>query len=312
MTSTVPMTPTTGTASVLVPEPAPISEEQPEVLADKGKAKQRQYRQYDDVYITRAAGDLLFIRVFEDSKREATVGAFHQQPAQERWVLQALEEAARLARARSTVRIHTTESEIAEVLRAGGLRSKASDSEYGELKRNLAQAGKDFILARPERETPVWRKMLKLLQKGELLNPSPFVTYSAYTSAVTDYERVYRGVIIVGLGNIVIHSDAIEGENLIDAELAMLEWVTDQVGGGARIDVHHSSDGARRIWEQVALLAQEQDSDPLANAGDRLRNLVRKTARANIQVTVARRPNEEFRTFAKMAAASAFVGSDFW
>ncbi|WP_244898075.1 hypothetical protein [Deinococcus indicus] len=265
--------------------------------------QKRSFRQFDDIYITRFAGIITYVHVLKDARLDATIGNYHSQPQDDHWVVQALTEAARLSRTRSTIRIHTTESEITSAIR--DLRHKSD--EYGELARSLAKSGKSFVLARPERESPIWRDLMKLMKDGKMPTPSPLVTYVVHTAAITDYERVYTGVVMVGLGTIVVHATASTGDDLIDAELNMMEWVLQVGGGGGRIDVHHSTDGARRIWEQADHLAKQEGTHDLGRSGTRLRSLAREAFRIRTQIQAARAPNPLFDRFARFAASTCWA-----
>ena len=269
--------------------------------------KQHARSQYDDVYITRFGFEISYIHVLEDHRLDATVGKYHTQTATQDWITQALSEASRLSRSRSAIRIHTTEPDLVEAVRS--LRSN-SDARYGELKRDLARSGKTVVLARPERETPMWRELMKLMKDGKMLTPSPLVTYLVHTAAITDYERVYCGVVMIGLGSIVVHARQSDGDNLIDAELDMMSWVIENAGGGGRIDVHHSSDGARRIWEQAGHLATLNGPDSNGLSGARLRTLVREAFRMRTTISIALTPNPIMDRFAKAAASTCWVGSN--
>lgn len=279
--------------------PQPSQEATPKVV------KQRQYTQYDDVYITRYAGDVSYIHVLRDYRMDATVGKYHSQPAGPNWVEDALTEAARLCRTRSTIRVHTTESDLIEQLR-----TFRSAERLQPLRKSLTQSGKAFVLARPERETPIWRELMKSMKEGRMLTPSPLVTYLVHTAAFTNYEQVYTGIVMVGLGTVAVHARATAGDDLVGAELDMLKWVLANGGGGGRIDVHHSSDGARRIWEQATHLAVQQGPDTLGQAGAGLRALVREAARQRTTISVARAPEPMLDRFAKAAACTCWLGSN--
>ena len=284
------------------PQPQPHAQDQ----APEPTKQRRPYRQYDDIYITRFAGIITYLHVLKDARLDATVGNYHSQPQDNNWVVQALTEAARLSRTRSTIRIHTTESEITSAIR--DLRNKSD--EYSELNRALVKSGKSFVLARPERESPIWRDLMKLMKDGKMPTPSPLVTYVVHTAAITDYERVFTGVVMVGLGTIVVHATASTGDDLIDAELNMMEWVLQVGGGGGRIDVYHSTDGARRIWEQADHLAKQEGAHDLGRSGTRLRSLAREAYRIRTQIQPARAPNPLFDRFARFAASTCWADSN--
>lgn len=296
-----------ATASHTPAPTEPVPSAGPATPEPKREAPQKRlHRQFDDVYITSFAGQVTYVHVQKDARLNATIGNYHTQPQGEHWVRQALAEAARLCRTRSTIRIHTTEPEITAALR--DLRGAPRD-EYGDLRATLARSGKTLVLARPERESPIWRDLMKLMKDGKMPTPSPLVTYLVHTAAVTDYEHVYTGVVMVGLGTVVVHATSAKGDNLVDAELDMMDWVLRTGGGGGRIDVHHSSDGARRIWEQADHLAQQDGTDALGRSGTRLRSLAREAYRLRTQIQPARAPHPLFDRFARIAASSEFAGN---
>ncbi|MCC4781250.1 hypothetical protein, partial [Salmonella enterica] len=76
------------------------------------------------------------------------------------------------------------------------------------------------------------------------------------------------------------------------------------------IDLHHSSDGASRIWEQRDVLGQATGSDPLAATGERLRKLARKAVDLRTTIVPARRPHELFVKFARAAACFRYAQGD--
>lgn len=140
--------------------------------------------------------------------------------------------------------------------------------------------------------------------------PTPLVTYTVHTTAFTDYDHTYCGVVLVGIGSIIVHKRKIDGDDLVHAELSMMDWVIETVGGGGRIDVHHSSDGAMRIWEQADQLGSMQGSDTLGQQGAKLRDLMRAITRQRTSVQVCRRPQDLFSQFARTAASSAYIGAE--
>lgn len=299
----VPEGPSAPEVPVTAPTPPTAENASP---SEQGK--RRDYRQTDDVYITRFAGELTFIHVLKDVRLDATVGQYHSQPESGDWRVQALLEAARMSRARSLIRIHTTEAELVNLVR--DLRGRESRPEYVELVRVLARSGKALVIARPEREGPIWREVLKLMKEGKMPTPSPLVTYLVHTAAVTNYEQVYCGVVMVGLGSIVVHAHMLDGDDLVDAELDMMNWVLEAAGGGGRIDVHHASDGARRIWEQAEVLAQQGGADALGTSGSRVRAIAREALRMRTYIQPARKPHPVFDRFARLAAGTHWANSN--
>jgi hypothetical protein len=270
--------------------------------------KSRDYRQADDVYITRFAGELSYIHVLKDIRLDATVGQYHSQPESEAWQVTALMEAARMSRARSMIRVHTTEPDLVTIVR--DLQRRENRPEYVELKNFLNRTGRSLVVARPERESPIWREVMKLMKEGKMLMPSPLVTYLVHTAALTDYEQVYCGVVMIGLGSIVVHAHARPGDDLVDAELEMMNWVLQAAGGGGRIDVHHASDGARRIWEQAEILAQQEGTDALGHAGSRVRAIAREALRMRTYIMPARKPYPTFDRFARLAAGTHWANTN--
>ncbi|GGR12757.1 hypothetical protein [Deinococcus ruber] len=264
-------------------------------------------KQFDDIYITTFGVEVSYIHVLRDHRLDATIGKYHSQNKGDDWLVEALTEAAALSRTRSVIRIHTTEAPLAELIR--NFRQN-DEARFKELKRHLTSSGKTFQLARPERETPMWRELMRLMQNGKTLTPSPLVTYMVHTAAMTDYEQVYCGVVMVGLGSIVVYARKSDGDDLVHAELEMMQWVIENAGGGGRLDVHHSSDGARRMWEQSAHLSTMSGSDTLGNAGAKLRALVREAAKQRTQISPARVPNPILDRFAKAAAATCWLGTN--
>ncbi|GGR15348.1 hypothetical protein [Deinococcus ruber] len=312
--ASVSMAPVPVPSALVRPAAPPPSEAPPPTDApatsqpEKSRDQRRATRPlYDDVYITRFGFEINYIHVLKDARLDATVGKYHTQPQGDDWIVEALLEATRLCRTRSVIRIHTTETELADTLR--GFRQQDS-ARFSELRRVLGSSGKSFQLARPERETPMWRELMRLMKGGQMLTPSPLVTYMVHTAAITDYEQVYCGVVMVGLGSIVVHARKSDGDDLVDAELEMMQWVIENAGGGGRIDVHHASDGARRIWEQAAHLASQTGSDDLGRAGSRLRALMREALRVRTTISPARAPNEILDRFAKAAAATCWIGTN--
>lgn len=271
-------------------------------------AKRRNFVQYEDIYVTRSAGELIFLHVQNDRTLDATIGTFHTRPQTTEWILQALEEVARMSRARSTVRVHTTETELVNVIRGPLRQAPGQDDPYANFKRQLKRFGREIIIARPERESPLWRETMLLLKSGKLPLPAPFVTYSVYTAAFTTYDATYCGVVMVGLGSIIVHAQQASGDDLVTAELDMMDWVITNAGGGGRIDVYHSTDGARRIWEQAATLSGFEGPDQLGHQGSKLRALARTAFAQRTTISPARAPVGMFDQFAKSAAASKFIG----
>lgn len=270
--------------------------------------KQRQRTQTEHIYVTRTANELTFLHVQTDRALDATVGTYHSQPLKDQWTLQAIEEIDRMSRARSTVFVHTTESELVSEIRTTLRQVPGQGDVFSDIKRRLKRYGKDVLIARPERESPLWRETMLMLKSGKLLLPSPFVTYTVHTAAFTTYDMTYCGVVMVGLGTIIVHAEVAEGSDLIEAELDMMGWVIKHAGGGGRIDVHHSSDGARRIWEQANVLAAFEGQDTLGQQGSKLRALARDALAQRTSIQPARAPVAMFDQFAKSAASSKFIG----
>lgn len=268
--------------------------------------KQRRYQQYEDIYITRFAGEINLIRVAKDYRLDTMTGYYTSRPVtSEDWIPEALQEASAMSRVRSTIRIHTTESDLVEVVR--NVRTK--NTLPAELTRNLARKGQIVVLARPERETPMWRKVMHMIREGTMPVSSPLVTYTVHTAAFTDYDHVYCGIVTSGLGVIQVYHTTQPGDDLVSAELDMVKWLLENAPGGGRILVHHSSDAALRIWEQASVLAEQGGLDKLGESGQRLRQLVREAIHRRTQIDIGRHPVPVFAEFAKAAASHAFVGS---
>lgn len=125
------------------------------------KARTPKWQKWDDFYVTKIADELTFVRVQTDPTLEAVVGAYYSMPARTDWTLQALEEVERQTRPRATARVHTTETELAGCIRTA-LHKNSSDVEgpYSDLVQRLRRYGKGIVVARPEREHPLWRLSL--------------------------------------------------------------------------------------------------------------------------------------------------------
>ncbi|WP_162865771.1 hypothetical protein [Deinococcus wulumuqiensis] len=270
--------------------------------------KSRRFNQYEDIYVTRFAGEVTLIRVFYDHGTKTTSGIYTSHPGNgAEWMDMALMEASAMSRPRSSIRIHTTESDLVDLVRS--LRPGQKGQASPELIRSLARKGQMMMLARPERETPMWRKVMLMIREGTMPTPGPLVTYTVHTAAFTDYDNVYCGIVTAGLGIIQVYHAVKEGDDLVSAELDMVEWLLGNAPGGGRITVHHSTDSARRIWEQASLLASQGGFDSLGQSGERLRRLAREAQHKRTQIDVARQPIAVFDEFAKAAASHAFVGT---
>ncbi|WP_157451531.1 hypothetical protein [Deinococcus aquatilis] len=266
----------------------------------------------DDIYVTRSAGQYSIIRVVRLGKDGTLVGTYHTRdlPTGDHWAAEAILTAVLPTRTGSMVRLHTNDKDIMAAMRLFRERTKTHPS-LTELSRHLNQMDKLLVIARPERELPIWRSMLDLMQRGEMPEPTPLVTYVLHTAAFTDYENVYYGVVIIGQGQVVVHSGREAGDDLVTTELNMVTWALEFAQGGGRIDVHHSSDGALRIWEQRDVLVQAKgEQDPLASTGERLRTLLRTAIRLSTIIQPAKRPHPVYNKFARAAAGFAFAEAD--
>lgn len=305
-TSNVPDTSSVDIAALLSRDPLE------EAAAEKPNDKARRFNQYEDIYVTRFAGELTVIRVFFDHKTGSTTGVYTSRPASsdEQWMAEALREAGAMSRPRSTIRIHTTETDLVDAVRAlrpGGAQKSAE--WMTDLNRELARKGQFIVLARPERETPMWRKVMQMIREGTMPVPGPLVTYMVHTAAFTDYDNVYCGIVTAGLGVIQVYHTVQPGDDLVSAELDMVQWLLENSPGGGRIQVHHATDGARRIWDQAGLLAEQGGTDQLGQSGVRLRRLAREAYYKKTHIDLGRQPIPVFATFAKAAAGHAFAGS---
>jgi hypothetical protein len=289
------------------PPTSPISE--PKSTAPRDRSRRTTV---DDIYVTRSAGQYSIIRVVRLGKDGTLVGTYHTRdlPTGDHWAAEAILTAVLPTRTGSMVRLHTNDKDIMAAMRLFRERSKTHPS-LTELSRHLAQMDKLLVIARPERELPIWRSMLDLMQRGEMPEPTPLVTYVLHTAAFTDYENVYYGVVIIGQGQVVVHSGREAGDDLVTTELNMITWALEFAQGGGRIDVHHSSDGALRIWEQRDVLVQARgEQDPLASTGERLRTLLRTAIRLSTIIQPAKRPHPVYNKFARAAAGFAFAEAD--
>lgn len=268
----------------------------------------------DHIYITRRRGPyslqdapVILIHVSHASRDlSAAVGVFttlHDSPS----ALEILNEAARMSRARSLVDIHSTERDV-----LGAVNTLRDHPEAEKLRDTVARQGKRFRIARPENEPAVWRDVMKTLNAGTRLDAHPLVTYTVYTAAFSSPEHVYCGVVVVGRGMITVYTRCTEGDGLVDAELDMMHWVIDQHASGGRLDVYHSTDGARRVWEQADHLSSFGEdaggADHLAHLGSRLRTLLRKAERAGTHICAGKTPDPTFDRFARAAAMASILG----
>lgn len=280
---------------------------------DRDRERDRSRRtSVDDIYVTRFAGQYSIIRVVRLSKDGTLVGTYHTRdlPEGDHWAAEAILTAVLPTRAGSMVRLHTNDREIMAAMRLFRDRTRSHPS-LAELSRHLTQMDKLLVIARPERELPIWRSMLDLMQRGQMPEPTPLVTYVLHTAAFTDYENVYYGVVIIGQGQVVVHSGREAGDDLVTTELNMVTWALEFAQGGGRIDVHHSSDGALRMWEQRDVLVQAVgEQDPLASTGERLRTLLRTAIRLSTIIQPAKRPHPVYKKFARAAAGFAFAEAD--
>ena len=249
------------------------------------------------------------MRVFRDRDRDTTTGTYYsvdEIPGTD-WITLAMHEAARLSRAHSGIRIHTTEGTLADAVRK---LHRQPSSDTRALRADLARHGKELLVSRPEREHPTWRSLMTLLQTGKMPRVSPLVTYVVHTSAFTTTEHTFTGVVMWGLGTVLVHHAVSPGDDIVTAELDMMHYVLEQGGGGGRLEVHHSADGARRIWEQASDLATREGNDSIGQNGNRLRKLLRAAVSLRTTIQPARLPDPIFDRFAKTAAADAFINQN--
>lgn len=274
-----------------------------------GRTDRQPFRKTEDIYIVRYAGEITLLHTKGYDTERMSVGHYHTIPASGAWAQQALNEAVRMGRIGAGIRIHTTEREVTDLLR-DVRRTDNKDPQVQSLRAELRRQDKALIPARPEREPLIWREFIRMIGSGNTPHISPLVTYLVNTSALTDFEHTYCGVVMIGRGQILVYTAKTEGDDLVSAELDMMSWVLNAVGGGGRVDVHHSQDGARRIWEQADVLAEKVGDDALGHAGSRLRTLVREASRLRTHIQPARRPVPEYDRFARLAVASAYAGGE--
>lgn len=294
-----------STAAAPSPSQGPALPQQASVSPPK--RDRNRYRVTEDIYIVRFAGEVTLLHTRGYGNDQMSVGHYHTIPAGDTWAQNALSEAARMSRIGAAIRIHTTERDVTDLLR-DVRRVDSKNPQAQDLRTELRRQDKELIPARPDREPLIWREFISMIGSGKTPHISPLVTYLVNTSALTDFEHVYCGVVMIGRGQILVHTAKTKGDDLVEAELDMMSWVLEAVGGGGRVDVHHSQDGARRIWEQADVLAQEKGDDALGHSGSRLRTLVREAGRLRTHIQPARRPVPEYDRFARLAVASAYAG----